>query len=145
MRSSTVLGAILSAHTDTARSAHCSVQPCAACGHGAAVFPVCSVLLYTPHIFPVCSMTGLLNCTAFIITATCSILTAALQNTELVSAAALSIKKIVIFGSRSNTTINYKNYSFISLSSTQQYNNTIIAGWMAGLHLNHTHIDNLFS
>ena len=35
--------------------------------------------------------------------------------------------------------------SFISLSSTQQYNNTIIAGWMAGLHLNHTHIDNLFS
>ena len=70
---------------------------------------------------------------------------AALQNTELVSAAALSIEKIVIFGSRSNTTINYKNYSFISLSSTQQYNNTIIAGWMAGLHLNHTHIDNLFS
>ena len=109
------------------------------------IFLQCSVLVYRPHIFPVCSMTGLMNCSAFIITATCSIHTAALQNTELVSAAALSIEKIVIFGSRSNTTIYYKNYSFISLSSTQQYNNTIIAGWMAGLHLNHTHIDNLFS
>ena len=121
MRSSTVLCAILSPHTDTAaRTAACSRVQLAGTGR---LYSHSAAYWYRPHIFPVCSMTGLMNCRAFIITATCSIhithCSTAEHGTGL--GLTLNIEKIVIFRSKSNKTTYYNNCSVPDLPlSTQQ-------------------------